>query len=418
VSLDVLGRFLADLGTLYRARRLYPAGNEQVQRAAGRAAESLRRWGAPVRIAVLGDEAVVEDRALALAGHGLEALLRDLRAAGCESAAIRPEVTAEALERWVEGALAGRVVEGLPGITVGSLCLDAVAASAARGHGAAAGYLSLLPTVEEALAELAAERKEGLQRAREIVAAIAAHLAGGQDLLRPIRSLKDHDEYTFTHALNVCALSSALARALRAPAELADQIALGALCHDVGKQQIPTEVLNFVGPLSAENRQVMDGHPAHGARLLLAAGHDVPPLVPVIAYQHHLGADRSGYPRVPWPGGPHPASLIVAVADVFDAMRTMRPYRGARTVGEACTALLADAGRGRLHYRHVSAFLGIFKVLSPGRPVTIGDGRRAVVLLEGRPDSLEPTVEAEDGHVLDLACRGAPKITEIREEAE
>ncbi|MBI5018518.1 MAG: HD domain-containing protein [Deltaproteobacteria bacterium] len=415
MGIDPLGRFLSDLGALYRTRRLYPGGNEQVQRAAQRTAEALARWGAPVRIAVLGDEVVVEDRAEAIAGHPLAGLLADLRASGCESVAIRPETTAEALARWLEAAARGGALEGPPGIEAGGLSFRGPSASPDEGPKGAPDQGALLPAVEEALADLASERKEGLQRAREIVSALAGHLAAETDLIQPIRDLKDHDDYTFTHALNVCALSGVLARALGARAELVDSIALGALCHDVGKYDVPREVLNFEGPLSPDDRQVMNGHPAHGARRLVDMGKEVHPLLPVIAYQHHMAADGSGYPRIPLPGGPHPASLIVAVADVFDALRTVRPYRGARTVAQACTVLLGDTAAGRLHRRHVSAFLGVFRVLGPGRAVAMSDGRRAAVLREGRPDALEPLVEAEDGQVVDLSLSAAPGIVEVLE---
>lgn len=409
---DDLDRFVIHLGALYRARRLYPTGNEQLVRAAARTVEALRRWGRPVRITGLGHEAVVEDRPLALGGSPLETLLNDLARVGRDNVCLQPDLGAQDLMAWMEALLAGRVEDG-PGVVTGALRFQRGVPAAVELSGPTAQYVDMLPSVQEALSDLARERKEGLSRAREIVAAIAGHLAVGEELIRPVRELKGHDDYTFTHAMNVCVLSTVLARSLGAPPELVDQISLAGLCHDVGKQKVPVEVLNRPGALSPEERQIMDGHPAHGARLLLAAEGGVHPLLPVVAYQHHMGGDRSGYPRLPWGGAPHPASLVVAVADVFDAMRTVRPYRGARSSGEASSALVADAASGRLHRRHVSAFFGAFRILSEGRPVGLSDGRRAEVLSHGAADPLEPTVETEDGQILDLCVFGAPRIARV-----
>lgn len=410
---DALERFVTDLGTLYRARRLYPVGNGQVTRAAGRAIDSLRQWGSPVRISALGDEVVVEDRSFALKGSPLEPFARDLMGAGFDNVHLRPDLSVEDLTAWIEALLAGRPAQDLPGITAGVLQFPRGGPADRASGRYVASYLELLPAVEEAFADVAKEKRQGLTRAREIVAAIAGSLAVGEELLRPVRHLKGHDEYTFTHGLNVCVLATVLARSLAAPEDLVDQIALAGLCHDVGKQVIPIEVLNRPGVLSPEERRVMDGHPAHGARLLLTADAGIHPLLPVVAYQHHMGADGSGYPRVPSFRAPHPASLVIAVADVFDAMRTVRPYRGARSAGEACTALVVDAAKGRLNRRHVSTFLCAFRVLRPERRVALSDGRCAQVLTEGHKDALAPTVEAEDGEILDLSSPVAPSIVQV-----
>ena len=179
--------------------------------------------------------------------------------------------------------------------------------------------------------------------------AIVARLAIGRELFEPIRELKNFDDYTFTHALNVCVLSSALARALRVSEEMVNAIAMAALCHDLGKKEVPKEILNYKGPLEPNERLLMEKHPSFGARLLL----DIPgvestnPLLPVVAYQHHMGADQSGYPKIQGRLPQytlHFASLLVAVADVYDALRTVRPYRPALTVAKACN----DSNQGRL----------------------------------------------------------------------
>src|SRR4030065_2853027 len=98
---------------------------------------------------------------------------------------------------------------------------------------------------------------------------MCATLTCGRELFDPIRELKDFDDYTFTHALNVCVLSSALARALRISEEMINAIAMAALCHDLGKKEVPKEILNFNGPLGPDERLLIEKHSCWGARLLL-----------------------------------------------------------------------------------------------------------------------------------------------------
>jgi len=418
---DVLDRFLLDLGGLFRARTLYPQGNPRVVLAAEKAARSLSEWGRPVRIALLGDGAVVEDRSFPAPPPRLQPLLRALRKSRCESARIESAAGAGELASWAEHIVSAAPgsYRG-PGVASGSMNLEPQPAErpqdTTRLAQAAAGYLSLLPKTEEALTDLAAQRPGGLLRAREIVRAIAGHLAAGEDLIRPICELKDHDDYTLTHALNVSVLSSALGRALGASREMLEILGLAALCHDVGKKKIPGEILNKPGKLEPEERRIMDGHAAAGAQLLLAmSGSLVHPLLPVVAYQHHRGTNGSGYPRSEVPGPPHAMSLIVAVADVFDALRTVRPYRAAWSTARACTILIEKASTGELHRACVAAFLGHLAILAPGRRVALSDGRGAVVIRAGRPDPLRPVVRSEDDEVLDLMSPAAPRLAEVRE---
>ena len=167
----------------------------------------------------------------------------------------------------------------------------------------------------------------------------------------------------------------------------------------------------------------MEKHPANGARLLVETSGvaSETPLLPVVAYQHHMAADRSGYPRLPFGLAPyrlHFASLLVAVADVYDALRTVRPYRPAMTVSKASTVLLREALSGKLHREYVAVFFQLLKVLVPGRPVVLSDGTRAVIL-ETRPGRvLTPLVEDGEGRVRDLADPSGPWLWEIEEEAE
>ena len=105
---------------------------------------------------------------------------------------------------------------------------------------------------------------------------------------------------------------------------------------DLGKVCIPQEILNKPGRLTDEERRIVEQHPVVGARLLLDSA-DALELAALVAYEHHIMIDGGGYPHLPDARGAQYASRLVHVCDVYDALRTRRPYRDAweseRTIG-------------------------------------------------------------------------------------
>jgi HD-GYP domain-containing protein (c-di-GMP phosphodiesterase class II) len=199
---------------------------------------------------------------------------------------------------------------------------------------------------------------------------------------------------------------------------MVNMIALAALCHDLGKSQLPHTILIKGDALDPNERAAMEKHPVYGVRLLLdiSGVESDNPLLPVVAYQHHICVDHSGYPKLPAALSSHklhPGSLIVAVADIYDALRTVRPYRPAMSVAEACSILLREAMLGTLDKGYVSSFLTLIEVLAPGRSVVLSDGSRAVILKTRASDPLAPIVEREDGHACDLSSSPNLSILEI-----
>jgi len=420
---DALYYFLQALGTLFRVRRIYPPGKRQVHQAARQAAQRLADWGHSVRITLLGEDAIVEDRKLEGFHPSFRGLFQSLGQSGCESVQVEADANENDLIAWIEHVISKeRRSYRSSKIVAGSLNLETHSDhSPSALTQAVAGYLEFLSQAQEALSDLESKKAEGLMRAREIVSAIAARLTIGKELFEPIRKLKDYDDYTFTHALNVCVISSALARTLRVTQDFVDAISLAALCHDLGKKQVPKEILNKGGPLEPEERACVENHPTFGAQLL----YDIPgvvsenPLLPVVAYQHHIGANQSGYPKPPVCLGAHRlhyASLLVAVADVFDALRTVRPYRPALNIAKVSTILLKEMISGKLHKEYVSALFMLLKVLVPGRKVVLSNRKQGVIVETYPSNALTPIVESEDGEVFDLSVPSSPNLFEVVEE--
>jgi HD-GYP domain-containing protein (c-di-GMP phosphodiesterase class II) len=419
---DALDYFLIGIGALFRARRIYPPGSKQVEQSARQASQKLTEWGRSVRITFLGNDAIVEDRRIEPIPTSFRALFESLQQLGFESVQIEADASVGDLTAWIDDvASKNRTPYQGSKIIAGSLNLERRAAPQSVLTRAVTGYLGFLAEAQGILSDLESKKPEGLVRAREVVCTIVGRLAIGRELFEPIRELKDFDSYTFTHALNVCVLVSALARALRVSDEMVTTIAMAGLCHDLGKKEVPREILNYNGPLGPDDRLVIEKHPSFGAQLLL----DIPgvesthPLLPVVAYQHHMGANQSGYPKIQGrmpQYALHFTSLLVAVADVYDALRTVRPYRPALTVAKAATILIRDALAGKLQKEYVSSFLLLLNVLGAGRRVVLSDGSRGMIVETHTGSPLCPMVGDEGGRVRDLSDPSSPTIWEVEED--
>lgn len=177
----------------------------------------------------------------------------------------------------------------------------------------------------------------------EIVTVFLEQLQTGGSPLTMLASLKSSDEYTFTHAVNVGILTMSLAESFGFSGSHLNDIGTAALLHDVGKIQIPEEILQKKGALDSGERGIMEGHSINGARQLMKIK-GLPRLALIVALEHHIKYDGGGYPHVKGKWQTNIVSQIVSIADVFDALRTRRPYREAMSPDEVERILRLGSG--------------------------------------------------------------------------
>ena len=172
-----------------------------------------------------------------------------------------------------------------------------------------------------------------------------------------ISPLKAVDEYTFTHATNVCILNLAQAMALGIDGQLLHEIGIAAMLHDMGKLFIPEEILTKPGKLDEKEWELMRLHPLRGAQYLLSAP-GVPQLAVITAFEHHLQYDLSGYPKVHKGWEQHLCSQMTTISDFFDALRSIRSYRTSVGYAEVATMMIEMSGT-QLNPLLVKNFLGL-----------------------------------------------------------
>jgi len=214
-----------------------------------------------------------------------------------------------------------------------------------RGSGPSVGYTlrDEIEAVDWLHGELKGDGGLHLLEAEAIVRSLSVAMHGDQQFLIPLLRLKRFDQYTTTHAMNVSVLAMALAEFIGLGPKEVRAFGISGLMHDLGKVTIPEDILNKPGKLTDEERALMNNHTIAGARIILETEKHLD-LAAVVAYEHHIKIDGGGYPSLRFPRACHQASNLVHVCDVFDALRTDRPYRGAWETGRVLELL--DEGSG------------------------------------------------------------------------
>jgi putative nucleotidyltransferase with HDIG domain len=144
--------------------------------------------------------------------------------------------------------------------------------------------------------------------------------------LRLLAETKSNDEYTFTHTANVGILTLFFAEHLGFQGSDLKNIGVAALLHDVGKVTTPEEILSKTGPLNSDERSIMETHTTKGAFKLMEQA-DIPNIAVLGAMEHHMKYDGTGYPRIRGGWKQNIVSQLISITDIYDALRTIRPYR-------------------------------------------------------------------------------------------
>lgn len=179
--------------------------------------------------------------------------------------------------------------------------------------------------------------------AEAVVRSLSVAMHGSGRVFIPLLRLKEFDQYTTTHSINVAVLAMALAESLGFGAKDTRAFGIAGLLHDIGKVRVPHEILVKPGKLTEAEFKILNAHPADGASIILEGDQRLD-LAAVVAYEHHIMIDGGGYPRMHFRRDCHYASRVVHVCDVFDALCTDRPYRAAWEIERALTYIEERSG--------------------------------------------------------------------------
>jgi HD-GYP domain-containing protein (c-di-GMP phosphodiesterase class II) len=168
-----------------------------------------------------------------------------------------------------------------------------------------------------------------IKKIKRVVQGIVDQILNEETSLVGLTTIRDYDEYTFTHSVNVCIFSVALGKRLGLGKVQLYDLGMAALFHDIGKSRVPAEIINKPGGLTDDEWRLIAAHPWLGTLALFQTrgSQDLPFRAMVVAHEHHMKLDLTGYPRPIRPRTLSMFSKIVAVADGFDAATSRRAYQ-------------------------------------------------------------------------------------------
>ena len=235
--------------------------------------------------------------------------------------------------------------------------------------------------------KLSAGRYAGIGKAVHLVQNMVDLIMDDDNVLLGLSTIRDYDDYTFTHSVNVAILSICLGNRIGLSRTLLGKLGLSGLFHDLGKIDVPLEILNKPDRLSEEERAELQKHSLNSVRRIirLRASFDKKADILLPPFEHHLKFDLSGYPKTP---RKKPLSLlgrIVAIADVYDAITSQRIYRARFLSPDQALGLMLKGAGTDFDPILLKVFVNMLGVYPLGTILKFEDGEMGMVTTP--PDS-------------------------------
>jgi putative nucleotidyltransferase with HDIG domain len=419
---ELVRRFAAAV----RSAQLYAPGHPIVLRslnAFGETVTQLLADQSTIALGLIKQEIVVGDTPLPKGAENYGEFIRRLQNLDIERIAFERHVTQEALETLVAtiatpervsaanraaGVDAAAVLQTLPHIKVGRINLDERVNTSTADVATVRKLYTEAVHVAGALWEAA--QRDGMpdpHAAHELVDSLAQAVAQNRTALIALTALKEYDNYTFTHMVNVSILTMAQARALGIDGASLRELGIAGLMHDIGKVRTPKDILNKPEKLDDAEFAVMRMHVVDGAEILRRTP-EMPQITAVIAFEHHLRMDGTGYPLGVKRSALNVGTMLCSIADVYDAMRSQRAYQEAFPTDRILMVLKRNDG-SQFDQHLVRRFSQLMGIYPPGNLVRLDSGEMGVVLKVYAPDPYRPKVRV----IIGANCAKLPRPYDV-----
>jgi HD-GYP domain-containing protein (c-di-GMP phosphodiesterase class II) len=288
---------------------------------------------------LLGEELFVQGRPFTRTSRQAPSLIRRFRRRGLEHVTFRPGVDGEELRQFLVELASNedQPVRSRAHVQVGKVELADHDLGGPDEEPGGKGK-DKLPTVRDRVtlvydtfAALTGGRGLAVSSLETVARSTVDALADQPDPLRLFAPWDGADRWHAVHAHNVCVLTQALARVAGVNRATNVELGIAGLVHDIGKLDLPPDVMRReLESLSENELELILDHPASGLATLLGS-EQVPLVALIVAYEHHLAYNGTGYPRLQRPRRPHPASRLVSLADAYVVLHTARGARGMMT---------------------------------------------------------------------------------------
>jgi HD-GYP domain-containing protein (c-di-GMP phosphodiesterase class II) len=239
-------------------------------------------------------------------------------------------------------------------------------------------YQRAIKVMETLFADVRLGQIPSSLEAKEVVKEMVELTLADPHALFALTMLKDYDNYTFTHSVNVSVISLAAGRACELSEEQLHNLGLGGMFHDLGKLKIDLQIITKPGKLTEQEFESIKTHPRNGADIVDKM-EGIPQAVKDIVLGHHLRFDRAGYPADARSHRLSPLTDIVSIADAYDAMTTLRSYQRPITPRLAIKELRKMSGTS-LHPHFLERFISSLGPYPVGSLVRLDNNEIALVV--------------------------------------
>lgn len=263
-------------------------------------------------------------------------------------------------------------------------------------------YMDTIEAIRNTFEHIRCFKEVPIMKMEELVDQKISLLVDTVGVLDYLYEIRLHSDYTFQHSLNVAITAGILGKWCNYRGVELKNLIIAALLHDIGKIFIPLTVLDKPDRLSSGEFEVIKQHPGEGYRLAKGAD-QLPDHVRLGILQHHERLDGSGYPAGLAGGDIHPYAKVIAIADIYDAMTSDRPYRR-RLTPLAALETIAEEMYNKLDAGFCLTFLDSMRNHFTGNSVLLSNGQSAKIIILNNKDRFwtKPVVCIPNGTLIDL----------------
>ena len=327
-----MDQLIVQLAASVNMRTLYPANHPRVIVSIEQIIDALNRvlkanHKEDITFLIVGEDLVADDQIVRKTTLSQQQFIDILMRRGIERLTIAAGVESSEIEELITALAAGGTLKGSAHIILGHVNVAIDEDPQQEGESKRELSAEQIDKIREAFSRFRSDGKLPIGEIEELVWSFIDSLSRTTRSVLPLAKLKEHDEYTFVHSVNVSLLVLAQARSFGFKGQALHTLGMAGLLHDIGKLMVPLEVLNKPGKLEGEEWHIMQSHTEQGA-WYLSETEGATPLSIIVAYEHHLRYDgQPNYPAVKPGRIPNLASRMTSIADTYDAMSTVRPYQ-------------------------------------------------------------------------------------------
>lgn len=239
-------------------------------------------------------------------------------------------------------------------------------------------FKDAVDTVKNMVLSVQQEKFSPMRRMNLVVQTMVDHILEDRSAFLGLTNIRMYDEYTFAHSVNVALLAVSLGTFLSLEKSQIAALGVAGLMHDIGKVNVPSEIINKPGALTDEEWEALKRHPVEGA-LILSGTPALSKMAIVAAFEHHQHSGARGYPLMDGEISPHPFSQIVSLADAYDAITAARVYYTAQIPPDQAIRILIQKRGTSFNPFLVNTFVKMVGVFPVGTVVRLDTGETGLV---------------------------------------